>query len=257
MNQKDSFLFVDEIEHNENNNPVITYIGVLISKDQLPIIDSELKKLLNQYQIYDFHANEIYRNDQNTELMQRLSDLLLDNDINWFSFSFKRKWVKEDLKNSLKEVNFGERSISRKNYKAIGGYYFLVQLNSVLPDNKIEINNIAVFFDSSDGWFKKDTGIYFKNKIKHIKDVISSKRNEILELILPDHLGYIFGKCLRELPRNNDNIDMSISKQNSEFTNKSLKLLLNFEEKGLFHFLDSKEWLNNELNKTMEMMNGR
>ena len=183
--------------------------------------------------------------------MKKINNLLLINEIPWFSFKFERTWIIKDLKNALKAVNFGERGLSRKNYKAIGGYYFLVQLDSVLSDNKIEINNITVFFDSTDDWFKKDTGFYFKNKIKNIKDVISKKRNEILELIIPDHLGFIFGKCLRELPRDNTGIDMSISKNNSEFTNESLKDLLNFEKKGLYCLLDFKEWINNKLKENM------
>jgi hypothetical protein len=242
-----NFIFVDEIEYNENNNPVLYYFGTTVIEKELNFVENQIINIISNLNAKSFHANRNYKkNKTDYKLMDKMSDVIIKNRLVIFCFSFSKKSLDDKRLEVLKDINTKGWNLDINNYRAVALYLFFHVLNTYLVDL-----NIKPFYRLivAEDFIKKYNQIEFiGGVIKNIEKVcfVSAKQAPLVNLC--DHLGYLFGKCLREI---NDfkNIENLIpNKKYSQITNHALNLFIYLSKFKFFHYRNIWEWLEKENN---------
>lgn len=242
-----NFVFVDEIEHNVNNNPTLFYMCLVVIKREEKLISDKVNNLLLPLGEKGFHAKRIYKkNSPNLALMKEMTEFIIDNKINWFCFSYSKIFKDSPRLKVLKEVEFSDWKPNIDNYREVGFYFLLHSLNSFLSELNYKPDYQLVF--DEDVLKKYCQIIPGRGILKHIYSVcgVSPKQAPIINLC--DHVGYLFGKCLRDAEFKDGKIDYKQYGNKSLFVQECLSHVLEFARRRQFHYRSIWDWIDFENN---------
>lgn len=244
MNDINTNIFIDEvqIDKNEQKNIALSiyYFAVCTSVYQ-GFIQNQINGILKKYNINVFHAIEYYRKPTlKYKISKDISDIILNNNIKFVCYNFRKKDLENPNFAAYKEVNFTDWKLPKENYRAVSFYYFVHILNKFLPQIPSLLPKYRII-KHRDEWLEAGNGLLpnEQESLGNIKDILSYSTENAPCLILADHLCYLFAKCRRELPVDlNGKIIFKVRNTQSKFLKICFEYLKLFYEKGLFIYRD-------------------
>ena len=246
-----SYIFVDEVKDVpttvEQACQWIFLLGVGIPADALASVDEKLNPLLQSLSRNGFHAKDCYKEKSpDIRLMNAITDTILSFHLPCFCFPFAKAWLKSPRLNVLQKMEFNGWQPNIGNYEFVSFYLFLHCLNTLLQGQKQLEPCSRLVCDQ--GVRKAREGFCFDDSqtLKVVEKVIFASRKQASPLALPDHLGYLFGKCRRELLRENGKINLEPNENNTMVQNECLTHLTKLANCHLFNTLDLCSWIDYE-----------
>lgn len=256
-----SYIFVDEVKDVpatvHDAGQWIFLMGIGIPGNTINAVETRLSTVLQPLGSNGFHAKDSYKEKSpNFELMNAMSDIVASFRLPWFCFPFAKTWLTNPRLEILQKMQFNGWQPKVSNYEFAAFYFFLHCLNTFLLANSQLQQSSRLICDQ--GIRNSREGFSFEESeiLKTIENVIFASRKQASLLALPDHIGYLFGKCRRELSRNNGEINLEPQDSNTPVQNECLKHINALINRGLFHRLDLCEWIDYE-NKRLERLNSK
>ena len=256
-----SYIFVDEVKDVPTTvhdaGQWIFLIGIGIPANTIDAVEAKLSTVLQPLGSNGFHAKDSYKEKSpNFELMNAMTDIVSSFRLPWFCFPFAKAWLTSPKLENLQKMQFKGWQPKVSNYEFAAFYFFLHCLNTfLLTHSQLEQSSRLV---CDQGIRNAREGFSFEESeiLKTVENVIFASRKQVPLLALPDHIGYLFGKCRRELPRANGEINLEPKESNTAVQNECLKHISTLVNARLFHRFDLCEWIDDE-NKRLDKLNAK
>lgn len=267
MRAVNNFVFIDEIESNFNQDPVIHYFCTVVIEREMSLIEGKVKWLIEPLGKRGFHAKRDYKNIEKSKgLMCAMNDLIIDNKLFCFCFSFRKSFLKNPRLKVLNEIvmkdwdvdylKFWDRKIANKiasttawnlkadNYRHVATFLLIHCLNKYL---------------SIQGYMKKYRLIFDEDVIKsnqiiipkpdgvlnNIETIYGASMKDAPILCLSDHIGYIFGKAMRA-KRLIDGKAIDKPRMETPLTRECIANLIDLTTRSQFVYKDIWDYISDE-----------
>lgn len=240
IDEVDQILFADETKFslkNGDSEDAIFYFGVAVNKNEIAIINNDLKMILTnqRFQGTTFHSTNIFKESRpRLPLMNDIVDLFIKYNLRCFCYKYSKSELFETTQ-ILNSLNNEILNFKNQEFQAL--FYFLIFLNTHLRDATPSNfgSKFLMYFDRN-VYGKVDVeGFNFPDDRFVIKRMTFSEKSLISLLALPDFFGYLFRKSKIILNKSNpDDTDFGVSDLAANCHSSLIKLT----NKKLFHFLN-------------------
>jgi len=190
----EKYLFVDEVEFPQIGQRELSFyfLGIEIDADKIDEIENQLSSTLVAFKEKGFHARDVYKPEQNQDIMIMLNKIILDNKLKIFCFPFVKEWLKRIEFSTIKDYDFGSWvNFPRDNYRALSLFFFLHTLNYHLTVKENQKTLSRIIFDAD--WQNRNSILENGGEVfKTIGNVYFTKQNQAIVLALADHIAYLF-----------------------------------------------------------------
>jgi hypothetical protein len=221
--------------------------GVAIPADSLVTVERQFSTVMEFTQSNVFHAKDSYKEKSpNLPLMNAMTKIVSSFHLHWFCFPFAKNWLENPRLHVIRSMRFNSWQPKVSNYEFVAFYLFLHCLNTHLSAQTQLEPHFRLICEQ--GIMDARQGFSFEESttLNTIENVNFASRKQAPLLALPDHLGYIFGKCRRDLVRQNGRIDLEPNEGNTIVQNECLRHITCLANGGLFHRFDLWEWIDHE-----------
>ena len=239
----ESFLFIDEVKNSTNNGDLdnsFYYFAVAVPKSVTQSLRQELQALISHLP-NGFHAKNLYKTMRpDLSLMNAITDLMIKYKLVGICYRYDRDLL-YDRTITYVQPHISDQHIAGRmaNWEFQAFFYFIQNIYHI-PEKAIEkiAYPICCFIDR---------GIYGVNEIEGVdfafsdlvKRAVFVSREDMSELALPDHLGYVFSKCRKAYPTFHPPANDILSTLQSTAYGEQLLKLLNHR---LFCYIEADQW---------------
>lgn len=253
-----SYVFVDEVKDvpatAKDAGQWIFLIGVGIPADAIVAVEAKLSSVLHPLGSNGFHAKDAYKEKcPDLQLMNSLTGIVSSFRLPWFCFPFAKQWLRNPRLEVLQKLEFKGWQPKVSNYEFVAFYLFLHCLNTILSEQSHLQQSTRLVCDQGIKHAREGFSFEDSETLSAIENVIFVNRKLAPLLGLPDHLGYLFGKCRRDLVRDTGEINLEPDERYTIVQNECLKHITTLAKQGLFCRLDLWEWINYE-NKRLDKL---
>lgn len=245
-----NYVFIDEVEHNVENNPTMFYMCIVIIEREVDLINRLVIEMLSPLGNKGFHAKKVYKkNSQFKNLTTELTNLIIDNKLLCICFSYSKKYTHSPRLKVLQEISFKGWDFDIQNYRQVGYYFLLHVLNSYL----FELGYMKKYRLVVDEDVLKKYHIMYPGEngvLNNIEGIYGASPKQAPILNLSDHIGFLFGKCLRSLEINDSKMCFKPVESQIEIFRLCRDNLFDIASRGLFKYYDIWNWIDYENNKT-------
>lgn len=238
--------FIDEIELPQTQNTHLTffYFGVLIPSYKFEV-ENQIKELLSDLGQKKFHSHKTYRIPANKAICQKLTAIIIANNLNIICFHFQKRWLDDASLAILKTVEFPQMlAFKNDNYRSQAWLLFIHVLNSYLSNNYGN-QKTRLIFDKD--WLRKNQMVVHDGHVlKALAETFSSTQKTTPALALADHVGYLFQKLKKVTYLEDKTIKIKPLVHTDEIAKNAVLLFRYLLTNRLFHKLDLSEWLTQE-----------
>lgn len=249
-----SYILVDEVKDVQDSGPCIFLFGVGIPENAVDAIGTKLSIVVHPFGSNGFHAKDSYKEKSaNLDLMNEMTGIISSFHLPCFCFPFAKHWLADPRLDVLQKMEFKGWQPNMSNYEFVAFYLFLHCLNSFLSgQNYLKQTSRLVCHqgirDAREGFSFEES-----ETLNTIENVIFASRKQCPLLALPDHLGYLFGKCRRDLLRDGGEINLEPNENNTPVQNECVKHTTSLTKAGLFYPINLWEWVDYK-NKTADKL---
>lgn len=244
-----SFLFIDEVKNSTSNEDLdnsFYYFAIVVPQPIATIVRQQLLALIS-YLPNGFHAKNLYKAKSiNLTLMNSITDLMVRFKLIGICYRYDRDLLyNRTLTHLQPHIKDGEMAQRMTNWEYQAFFYFIQNLHHIPARTTEKITYpVCCFIDRGIYGVKEIEGIDFVNE-NLIKRAVFVSRTDMLELALPDHLGYIFSKCRNAYLPLQPSIDVNTILESTPYGQQLSKLTQN----GLFCYIEAEDWFDKLVEK--------
>jgi hypothetical protein len=250
-----SYVFVDEVKDNAETAAQAGHwhylMGIGVSCENKTSVELEVIEATKSLGTKGFHARKQYKaKSPNVELMRSLTAIILRNQLPWFCFPFGKEWLNHPRLAELKKYKPIGWQLNPLNHEQVAFLFMIHLVNWHLPNDTKLAPSCRMYFD--DGLMDQNTGLDFREStiLQNIECIEFTTQKRQPLIILADHIGFLFGRCRREIQYDGNRVVINANRSHSVLLNECSNQMIQMLQRKLFIYMDLGKWIDSGIKTT-------